>query len=146
MKRRCLAACWALAIAGVTGCGSDDDEQGPCGTATAPALVTLAGVEPAAGASVANENIVHAFTVVGLRALLEPDFLLTPAHTAGFPDPTQFVVSIDPAGDDVGYTFAPMRWTSAPANVAIDADGVFQTSDGCVYAFPSPLFAYAVTP
>jgi hypothetical protein len=46
---------------------------------------------------------------------------------------------------DVKPAAAPLRWTNTPAAVVIDTQQLFQTDEGCTYAFPKPLFSYNVT-
>ena len=129
-------------------CGGEDDEGDPapdCGTAARPLMLLLGELKPAQESSLSNNGIVHEFTVIGVRALIQPDLRLTLAHTAGPPDPAQLTVTVDPSGPDIRYTFAPLRWTNAPAQVALEVDGVYQTQEGCTYAFPNPLFSYSIT-
>jgi hypothetical protein len=134
-----------LLLVGCSGGDGGDDDKPNCGTAAAPVELQLVDIQPARGSSVANDAIVHSYTVVGIRALFEPDFVLPAAHTAGAPDTPQLLVTPQAQGDDVTYTLAPLRWTSAPANVVIEAKSLQQTSDGCIYRFPSPLFSYSIT-
>jgi hypothetical protein len=143
-----IAVCAGVALLACGG-GDDDDDADPapgCGTAAQPLMLSLGDLKPSLGGSVPNSGIVHEFKIIGLRVLFEPDLTLTLAHTAGTPEPAQLMVSIDPSTPDVRYTFAPLRWTNAPAQVAIDVDKLYQTEDGCTYAFPNPLFSYGVTP
>ena len=109
-------------------------------------MLSLGDLKPSPGSSVPNSGIVHEFKVIGVRVLFEPDLTLTLAHTAGAPEPAQLMVSIDPSSPDIRYTFAPLRWTNAPAQVVIDVNKLDQTEEGCTYAFPNPLFSYEVIP
>jgi hypothetical protein len=143
-----IAVCAGVALLACGGGddGDDDADPGPgCGTAAQPLMLSLGDLKPSLGSSVPNSGIVHEFKIIGLRVLFEPDLTLTLAHTAGTPEPAQLMVSIDPSTPDVRYTFAPLRWTNAPSQVAIDVDKLYQTEDGCTYAFPNPLFSYEVT-
>jgi len=137
-----LVMSWGLVA---SGCGGDDDDGPNCGTLAEPVTLTLADVTPAQGSSVVNDSIVHAFTIVGVRALFSTSMRLLPAHSAGAPDPVLLNTTVDTSGEDLRYTVAPLRWTTAPASVRVDDSGRYETTDGCVYAFPSPLFSYDVT-
>lgn len=129
-------------------CGGSDGSDTPktnCGTVQAPTPLELKNVSPAAGASVANSGIVQTFTIVGKRLQISPSFALPAAHTAGQPIPTPTTWTLTLDGDDTVYTSQPMSWTTAPAHVEIDASGLQQTQDGCVFALPKPIFAYDIT-
>jgi hypothetical protein len=139
-----LLACAATVLWACGGEKDEDDAAPGCGTTAQPLMLSLGELKPAPGSSVPNTGIVHEFTVIGLRAVIQPDLRLMIAHTAGSPDPAQLMVSIDPSSPDVRYTFAPLRWTNAPAQVALEVAGLYQTQEGCTYAFPSPLFSYSV--
>jgi hypothetical protein len=140
-----LLACAGTVLLACGGEKDEDDAAPDCGTPAQPLMLTLGEVKPAQGSSVPNTGIVHEFTVIGLRAVIQPDLRLMISHSAGPPDPAQLMVSIDPSNPDVRYTFAPLRWTNAPAQVALEVAGLYQTQEGCTYAFPSPLFSYAIT-
>jgi hypothetical protein len=89
MSSRALLGCGVAAAALALGCGGDDTSAGSTSggscadTATTPTVLTLADVQPAAGASVPNEGIVHGFTVVQAPGLFPSfTFVFNPAHTA----------------------------------------------------------------
>lgn len=150
-----LAACLSLAA-----CGDDSADGGAgggasegagagtpgCGTASDPTLLTLRDVSPVPGSTVAGDAVVHAFTIVDAPGLIQQlTFQLPAAHTAGTPDPAQLAFTITQDGADLVYTAAPVAWSTVPAHVELSVTGAFE-ADGCVYAFPSPLFSYDVEP
>jgi hypothetical protein len=49
-------------------------------------------------------------------------------------------------GKDLIYSSTDDAWATAPSHVETTFSGLFKTDDGCVYAFPSPLFSYDVVP
>jgi hypothetical protein len=141
---------WVLA-----GCSSSSSsDSGPnmtatadCGSVSAPKLLTLSGIAPAAGSSVPNSAIVQTFTIVGMHLELTPTFSLMAAHTAGHstPDPVQWTVSLSDA--DTLYTSEPITWQTAPGHVELDPpQGVFvDATTHCVSVLPTPTFSYDVT-
>ncbi|HSN97653.1 MAG TPA: hypothetical protein VLS89_05120 [Candidatus Nanopelagicales bacterium] len=135
----------------VAGCGGDDDggagggSSSDCGTLSSPTVLELRDVTPAAGETVQNGGIVHAFTVVSAPGLFQSIALaLGSEHTAGTPDPSSVQVSAQQEGQDIRYEAEPMTWATAPGRVELGIPTVYQDSEGCVYAFPSPLFSYEV--
>lgn len=147
-----LVVLGGLALAGC-GSGSSSD-SGPnmtatatCGSESAPKLLTLTGVSPAAGSSVPNSAIVQTFTIVGMHLAITPTFALMAAHTAGqpTPSPVEWQVSFPPSGDTL-YTAQPVTWQTAPGHVELDPPGLLEdTTTHCVSVLPSPTFSYDVT-
>jgi hypothetical protein len=107
----------------------------------------LRDVAPAAGTTVANQNIVQKFTIV------DPPFMITtglsfqflPKHTAGTPSPLslQFTVAAD--GKDHVYSTTVDSWSTSPGHVEMGVEDVLLNSNDCAFVFPSPLFSYDVT-
>jgi hypothetical protein len=126
------------------GCGDDDsnDNLPNCGTIQNPDLLELADVEPAAGSSVPNQNIVHRFTIVGSVGVEQPALGFSPVHTAGEPAPA---FAWSRLAGSLQYTSNGVTWANAPATVEIESAAKYQAPDGCVYAFPTPMFAYEIT-
>ncbi len=144
-----ISVCVALSPLLVACGGGDDDDDssatGNCGTAANPIILELQDVAPAAGSSVPNDAIVHRYTVVGVSATFDPDLQVPSTHTAGQPMPSPFIIQPTVVGDGmVTYEFEPISWTTAPSHVTIQDTSVYQTSDGCIYAFPQPIFDYDV--
>jgi hypothetical protein len=146
----------ALATSSVA-CGDDETGDGgssgsgasgpTCGTAASPETLTLTNLQPAVGSTVANGNIVHAFTVVDEPGQLATfTFILPTTHTAGNPaagGALQFTVT--PQGTDSHYEAAPISWETAPAEVEMTVEDQITGADGCVYGFPTPLFQYSLS-
>jgi len=134
--------------AGGAGGGAGGGSGKTCGTISAPDLLTLADVQPAAGSTVPNQDITHAFTIVNAPALIQSITLVMPAgkHTAGNPDPTAWSFTVMPSGADARYVADPVKWTTAPGDVYVQVPERFQTPDGCVFALPDPVFSYSVVP
>jgi hypothetical protein len=134
-------ACVTLACGG----GDEGGEAKPdCGTESDPDLLVLANVEPTVGAAVPNTGIVHRFKILGT---IQPTTLtlgLPAAHTAGLPIPNPTMWQPTPESDGYLYTSSPMSWTTAPSHVQIEV-GMLRDPEGCIYAFPSPLFSYEIT-
>ena len=145
-----IGMCVAMASVPL-GCGGDDDGGGggqapSCGTAANPEAVVLTDVQPAAGSTVDNVAILHAFTVVDSPGMFETfTFELNILHTAGSPVPGSFSFTITPEGANHRYEAHPIVWASPPGNVSMIVNDVYQTPDGCAYRLPAPLFAYSVT-
>jgi hypothetical protein len=130
---------------GVQGCGeSEAPEQTTCENLDAPDLLTLADVTPADGSSVAKQDVVHAFTVVGASAMFSTlTFAYGTNHDAGAPDPLALKFTPMPAGEDMVYTFEPVTWEEA-GHVELIETGEYADSKRC-YILPRPLFSYDVT-
>jgi hypothetical protein len=139
-----LAACSSTSEPG----GASSTSTSTCGTVGAPKLLELTDVTPAAGASVPNSGVVHAFTVVAAPGLFTSLGLqyVAPEHTAGAADPSAWKITAKASGADVRYEAGPVSFANAPGHVTIASGQKFATADGCVYALPSPLFDYDVTP
>jgi hypothetical protein len=123
------------------GCSGDD---GPaCPGISSPTILELSDVAPAPGTSVVNEAIVHAFTVTSPIAFEDIALRLLDAHTAGAAsaEPKFMFASTT---DGTRYTADAISWETAPAHVEIEAPIVYETSEGCGYALPSPLFSYDI--
>jgi hypothetical protein len=106
-------------------------------------VLTLSDVTPALGASVPNQAIVHSFSVLDDIAFEDIALSYPAAHTAGDPEPDiAFTYTITAESTD--FAAAPVVWSHAPGHVEIDAPVVYQTTDGCAYTLPSPLFSYDV--
>ena len=138
-----LGASFALACGGGDDGGGDSNEK-DCGTASDPDPFVIANVEPAVGASVPNTGIVHRFKIVGTLYVDTLQTLLVAAHTAGTPTGNP-MWTITNDGDGALYTSSPITWTTAPAHVEVDFAGGYAAPDGCVFAFPSPMFSYELT-
>jgi hypothetical protein len=124
----------------------DDDGAAPnCGTLTNPDIVQLRDVQPASGSSVENQDIVHAFTVVNAPGLF-PQFTFAQesAHTAGTASPMELTFIYSQVGTDLHYEATPVAWANAPGQVSLSVAETYQAPDGCFYAFPRPMFDYAV--
>lgn len=129
-----LAAC---ACSGTT-------DQPLCSGVNDPTVLTLANVTPALGDTVANDAIVHSFSVTDDVAFSDIALGYLPSHTAGTPDPAiAFTYTIAAATTD--FTSTPVVWSTAPGHVELEAPLIYQTPDGCAYTLPSPLFSYDVT-
>jgi hypothetical protein len=134
-----LAALELLLLAGCSASSSDI----VCGGAAAPAELHVGSVAPELGATVANDAIVHSFSVLDNIAFEDMALTLAPAHTAGASDPAlTFAYKISTTTTD--YTATPVTWDTAPGHVEINSDAIYQTPDGCAYRLPTPLFSYEV--
>jgi hypothetical protein len=143
-----LALALAATLAVAPGCGDDgaDGAGGStptCGTTANPEVLTVTERSPEAESLVANDAVVHRFRIVNAPGMIqEMQFELPASHTAGAPIPARLAFTVTQEGSDLVYEGAPLTWTTAPGRVEMRIAGTFQTDDGCVYAFPSPLFAY----
>ena len=128
----------------LAGCGSDDPppDLPKCGTLENPDRLELTNVQPAPGSSVPNQNIVHRFTIVGSVGVEQLALSFSSAHTAG--DPTSPIVWSRVTGS-LDYEAPALSWSNAPAKVELESTANYQTPDGCVYAFETPVFSYDVT-
>lgn len=145
-----LGAALGLAVAACSSSSSSSADPTPptqsCGTLTSPKALSVKDVVPAAGSLVPNASIVHGFTVVaapGLFTTLKLGYL-PGKHTAGDADPSSWSFTVATSDKDVRYEAAGVKWTKVPGHVAIGAVERFQTTDGCVYSLPEPLFEYDV--
>jgi hypothetical protein len=135
-----------LGVFGVFGaCAcSGTSNQDTCGGINDPTELTLVNVVPALGDSVPNQDIVHSFSITDDIAFSDIALAYLETHTAGTSNPAiQFTYTI--AAETTDLTSAPVVWTSAPGHVELEAPIIYQTSDGCAYKLPSPLFSYDVT-
>jgi len=104
-----LAALELLLLAGCSASSSDI----VCGGAAAPAELHVGSVAPELGATVANDAIVHSFSVLDNIAFEDMALTLAPAHTAGASDPAlTFAYKISTTTTD--YTATPVTWDTAP--------------------------------
>jgi hypothetical protein len=131
--------------ASVHGIDATVPDGGFCGTHANPGILKLENLEPPMGATVANQNIVHGFTVVNAPAEFSHfDLRFGSTHTAGLPNPESptFTVVID--GSNVLYQLTIFAWSRSPAHVEMAASAGYDTSAGCAWVFPSPLFSYDI--
>lgn len=142
-----------LALAGLAACGDGASKQdsaviadgGICGTNAEPGILNLAGISPAPRATVANQAIVHGFTVVGAPAdFTSFDFKYAASHTAGWPTPANPRFTTTVVGSDVIYLLTIDSWSNSPGHVEFSANGGYTTSKNCAWNFPSPLFSYDI--
>jgi hypothetical protein len=145
------AASWGLCVLtafAVMGCGSSDGSSSTnnCGTILSPKEFTVIDVQPAAGSSVPNSNIVHTFTIKGQVIETTMNLGMSAAHTAGDPMPAlSFSFSASASGNDSVYTAAPVMW-AMPGHVELNEGGVeTNAASNCVSVLPNPLFSYDVT-
>jgi hypothetical protein len=134
----------ALTALSALGCSSSSDSKS-CATGSTPTQYQISNLSPAVGSSVANTGTALSFTIVGELVDLSPSFSPTAAHTAGAGMPNPLTWTLAPSGKDSVYTSEPITWAVAPAHVELSVAGEFQTADGCLSEFPSPLFSYDIT-
>ena len=144
-----------LGIVGVAGCqdsssGGDGAaagaDAGVCGTYADPGKLKLAKLTPAIGASVVNQAIVHGFTVVGAPAVFTNfELRFGDSHTAGLPTPANPKFPTPVTASDLVYQLTIDSWSRAPGHVELVASTGYETSKGCWWIFPAPLFSYDVT-
>jgi hypothetical protein len=138
-----LAACGGL---GTRTDGAAPADAGTCGTHADPGILRLTGLSPAIDATVANQAIVHGFTVVGAPAdFTNFDLKYGPSHNAGLPTPANPRFHTTVSGSDVIYQLTIDSWARAPGHVEFSANTDYTTSKGCTWDFPSPLFSYDLT-
>ena len=134
----------ALGATLACGCLGQSD-QNTCAGVNDPTVLTLSDVTPALGAVVPNDSIVHSFSVLNDIAFEDIALSDLATHTAGNPDPAiEFTYTI--AAESTDFTSPPVVWSRAPGHVELEAPVIYQTTDGCAYALPSPLFSYDVEP
>ena len=152
-NRRLSSGVLWLALAGLVACGDGASKQdsavvadgGICGTSADPGILNLAGISPAPGTTVANQAIVHGFTVVGAPAEFTSfDFKYSPSHTAGWPTPANPRFTTTVVDSDVVYLLTIDSWSNSPGHVEFSANGGYTTSKNCAWKFPSPLFSYDI--
>src|SRR5262245_50063872 len=94
MKRVCFLIFGLACLA----CGGSDDGGGggdACNTIDTPKRFELANIEPAAGSSVPNRDIVHRFTINSAVGVNQLQAEMPAAHTAGAPNPPfQWLLSV----------------------------------------------------
>jgi hypothetical protein len=143
----------ALSVICVAGCGSDPSSESDAGSqAMCPAgsgtiQLTIADVSPARGATVPNHAIVEKFTIKNAPGFFTSfTTTLLATHTAGYPNPPNGALSVASVGNDLIYSSTVDSWTMAPGHVEMAFSSRYRTDDGCIYAFPSPMFSYDVVP
>ena len=145
--------CWlAVALVACGGGSSSADGAveaggGVCGTHANPGILRLTGLTPAMGASVLNQSIVHGFVVENAPAIFTNfKWQKGDTHTAGISTPSEPTFQVTVSGSNLIYQTTIDLWSRAPGHVEIVASGGYDTSKGCSWVFPSPLFSYDVTP
>ncbi len=149
--RRVVLSCWISVLLGA--CGGGDSGGGVdantvvCGTHDDPGVLQVIDILPALGSTVVNQGIVHGFTVVNAPAIFSNFTLLYGStHTAGLSTPSDPTFQITESGSNLLYRLTVDSWSRAPGHVELRASGGYDTSKGCSWVFPSPLFSYDVTP
>jgi len=138
-----------LVACGGGGSNSADSavDAGACGTHANPGILKLTGLTPATGTTVLNQNIVHGFVVEKAPAIFTSfSWQYGDTHTAGISTPFDPVFQVTESGNNLIYQVTIAGWSRAPGHVEIVASGGYDTSKGCSWVFPSPLFSYDVTP
>jgi hypothetical protein len=149
---------WSSVILGATvallaGCGGASvhtvdamvAEAGFCGTHANPGILHLENLFPPQGGTVNNHNIVHGFTVTDAPAEFSHfDLRFGPTHTAGLPTPENPKFAVATVDSNVVYQLTIVSWSRSPAHVELLASAGFDTSAGCSWSFPSPLFSYNI--
>lgn len=126
--------------------GAVDTAVGLCGTHSDPGILKVTGRTPVIGASVPNQNIVHGFMVDNAPAIFTAFTLrYGDSHTAGISTPFEPTFQATVSGSNLIYQMTINTWSHAPGHVEIVASGGYDTSKGCSWVFPSPLFSYDVT-
>jgi hypothetical protein len=117
-----------------------------CGTHAKPGILKLTGRSPAIGATVVNQGIVHGFVVENAPAVFT-NFTLEygATHTAGPSTPSDPTFQATPSGNNLIYQLTVDAWSHAPGHVELEVGTSYDTSKGCTWAFPSPLFSYDIT-
>ncbi len=147
-----MSAALCLGIVGTGGCGDGSGsgdagaDAGICGTHADPGILKLTKLTPAIGASVVNQAIVHSFTVVGAPAVFTNfELVFGNSHTAGLPTPANPKFPVPATASDLVYQLTIDSWSRAPGHVELVASTTYDTSKGCTWSFPSPLFSYDLT-
>jgi len=142
--------CLTLGAALLVACGDSGDsgagaDSGICGTANEPGVLKLSNLLPVLGGSVVNRAIVHSFTVVNAPAdFYSFDLLHGDGHSAGLSTPDSPRFKTTRSGNNISYQMTIDSWSNVPGHVVLNAAGTFQTSQGCTWAFPTPMFSYDV--
>ena len=145
---------WILSCDGSSRPSNADDGHGhgasyACGTVEAPVTFVLKDIAPAAGTTVANQNIVQQFTLVDPPFMLSNGltFVFLATHTAGTPSPLPLQFTVATSGKDQVYSTTVTSWSTAPGHVemGVPVQNILQAHNGCAFVFPSPLFSYDVT-
>lgn len=136
------------------GCGDDSSETSSgsggggtasCGTTDDPDLFTVTDVSPGSATPVDSLTVVHAFRVVDAPAVVQQlAFQLATTHTAGAPTPAQLSFTVTQERADLVYTASAVTWANA-GHVELSVPTLYE-AEGCIYAFPSPLFSYDFAP
>jgi len=127
--------------------GAIDAAVGVCGTHAEPGILKLTGRSPAMGESVPGQTIVHGFVVENAPAIFTAFTLrYGDSHTAGMSTPFDPTFQVTVSGNNLIYQMTISAWSRTPGHVEIVANGGYDTSKGCSWVFPSPLFSYDVTP
>ena len=136
---------WLVAVAALlVACST---EEAPCGTDAAPAVFEVVDLSPPLDASVKNDAIVHAFTIADAPGTFQSfTFDYGADHDAGLPVGGSMHFTISTHVGHVDYVANPFAWSHAPASVVMSVPERYRAADGCVFAFPEPLFRYALTP
>ncbi|MBN2573824.1 MAG: hypothetical protein JXP73_04600 [Deltaproteobacteria bacterium] len=148
------SAILAVCLSAWAACGDDTSpadggtaagEAGICGTHANPAVLELANLTPALGATVANHAIVHSFTVVRAPAQFNNfELRFGASHSAGLPTPEKPRFEMTVTGSDLLYQLTIHSWARSPGHVELVASGGYDTAAGCTWSFPSPLFSYDI--
>jgi hypothetical protein len=149
--RRFAIPCCIAVLLGACGGGDSggavDANTVVCGTHDDPGVLQVIDILPAPGSTVVNQGIAHGFTVVNAPAIFSNFTLLYgPTHTAGLSTPSDPTFQITESGSNLLYRLTVDSWSRAPSHVELRASGGYDTSKGCSWVFPSPLFSYDVTP
>ncbi len=120
-------------------------EAGVCGTHAEPGILKVVDLTPPMGATVDNRDIVHSFTVIDAPAEFRNfELRFGPRHTAGQPRPENPRFTVVTVENRVFYQLTISSWSLSPAHVEAVASAGFDTSAGCSWRFPSPLFSYDI--
>lgn len=153
-SRHSPAPIFVSAFALLAGCGgasvhtvdAASAEAGFCGTHANPGILQLDGRTPPIGGTVNNHDIVHGFTVIDAPAEFRNfELRFGLAHTAGRPSPEipRFTLVTLETGSIV-YQLTIASWSISPGHVELVASAGYDTSAGCTWQFPSPLFSYEI--
>ena len=141
-----LAACGGMGTRAADSAVDAERDGGMCGTHDNPGVLKVIDVVPAPGTTVVNRGIAHGFAVVNAPAFFTNFTLLFGStHTAGVSTPSDPKIQATWSGNNLIYQFTVDSWSHAPGHVELRANGGYETSKGCSWEFPSPLFSYNVT-
>lgn len=142
---------WSLGCDGSSRPATADDGHGrgasyACGTKEDPVTFVLTDVAPAAGTTVANQDIVQQFTLVDPPFILSNGltFVFLPTHTAGTPSPLPLQIVGNTSAKNHVYSTTVTSWSTAPGHVEMGEQATHSNAHGCAFVFPSPLFSYDV--